>query len=154
MLFRPPYGGIGRWPANHRGHTALGGHPPASASPTCPDGTASRTVFRELGSRSGEAEALNNLGELSSRTSDTGRPRDYHSQALAIARDTGSPLEEARALEGLGQSSLTEGTVTSLYSSSSAICQPGCQPASDTEIFVMTVHAAAFQRRLKYEKSS
>ena len=52
---------------------------------------------------------LNSLGELASRTSDTGQARDHHGQALAIARDIGAPLEEARALEGIGHSHLQDG---------------------------------------------
>ena len=47
----------------------------------------------------GQAYVLNSLGELASRTSATCQARDYHSQALAIAREIGAPLEEARALE-------------------------------------------------------
>ena len=35
--------------------------------------------------------------------------REQHAQALAIARDIGVPLEEARALEGLGQAYLHDG---------------------------------------------
>jgi len=59
-------------------------------------------MFRDLGNRLGQAEALNRLGELSSRTSATGQAREHHTRALAIARDIGVPSEEARALEGLG----------------------------------------------------
>ena len=66
-------------------------------------------LFRDLGNRLGQAEALNRLGELSTRTSATGQARERHTQALAIARDLGAPLEEARALEGLGQSHLHDG---------------------------------------------
>jgi tetratricopeptide (TPR) repeat protein/transcriptional regulator with XRE-family HTH domain len=55
------------------------------------------------------AQVLNSLGELASRTSATQQARDYHSQALAIARDIGAPLEEARALEGIGHSHLYDG---------------------------------------------
>jgi hypothetical protein len=51
---------------------------------------------------------LNSLGELSSRTSATEEARDHHGQALAIARDLGAPREEARALEGIGQSLLPD----------------------------------------------
>ena len=65
--------------------------------------------YREFGRRLGQAEALNRLGELSSRTSATGRAREYHAQALAIARDLRAPLEEARALEGLGQTHMQDG---------------------------------------------
>jgi tetratricopeptide (TPR) repeat protein len=59
-------------------------------------------------SRSGEAAILNSLGWLASRTTQTRLARDQHSQALAIARDIGMPLEEGRALEGIGQSYLQE----------------------------------------------
>ena len=52
---------------------------------------------------------LNSLGELASRTSATSQAREHHSQALAIARDIGAPLEEARALEGIGHSYLQDG---------------------------------------------
>lgn len=66
-------------------------------------------TFRKFGNRLGQAEALNGLGELSSRTSATGQARECHAQALAIARDLGAPLEEARALEGLGRAHLQDG---------------------------------------------
>jgi tetratricopeptide (TPR) repeat protein len=59
--------------------------------------------------RSGEASALNSLGRLASRTTQIRLARDHHSQALAIARDIGMPLEEGRALEGIGQSYLHQG---------------------------------------------
>ena len=52
---------------------------------------------------------LNSLGELSSRTAASQQARDHHSQALAIARDLGAPLEEARALEGIGRCHLQDG---------------------------------------------
>jgi tetratricopeptide (TPR) repeat protein len=66
-------------------------------------------LFCDLGNRLGQAEALNNLGELSSRTSATGQARDHHNGALEIARDIGAPLEEARALEGTGRTYLQDG---------------------------------------------
>ena len=52
---------------------------------------------------------LNSLGELSSRSAASQQARDYHSQALAIARELGAPLEEARALEGIGRCHLQDG---------------------------------------------
>jgi Tetratricopeptide repeat len=52
---------------------------------------------------------LNSLGELASRTSATHQARDYHSQALAIASEIGAPLEQARALQGIGHSHLQDG---------------------------------------------
>jgi len=68
-------------------------------------------LFRDLGSRLGQAEALNRLGELSLRTSATAQARDQHTQARAIARDIGAAPEEARALEGIGTSHLHDGNL-------------------------------------------
>jgi tetratricopeptide (TPR) repeat protein len=64
---------------------------------------------RGIGNWSGHAETLNCLGELASRTADGRQARTYHAQALAIARQLGTPLEEARALEGIGHSHLRDG---------------------------------------------
>jgi tetratricopeptide (TPR) repeat protein len=66
-------------------------------------------LYREVGNRRGQAETLNGLGELSSRTAATRQARDQHAQALAIARDLGTPPDEARALEGIGRSHLQDG---------------------------------------------
>jgi Tetratricopeptide repeat len=63
-------------------------------------------LFRDIGSRHDLAMALNSLGELSLRTAAAQDARDHHGQALAIARELGAPLEEARALEGIGCSLL------------------------------------------------
>jgi tetratricopeptide (TPR) repeat protein/transcriptional regulator with XRE-family HTH domain len=62
--------------------------------------------------RAAQAGTLNSLGELSSRTADGRQARDHHAQALAIARALGNPLEEARALEGIGRSHLRDGNLT------------------------------------------
>lgn len=62
-------------------------------------------LYRNLGHRLGQAEVLNNLGELHSVT-DPERARAYHEQALHIARSITALLEEARALEGIGNSAL------------------------------------------------
>jgi tetratricopeptide (TPR) repeat protein/transcriptional regulator with XRE-family HTH domain len=67
---------------------------------------------RGVGDRVGEAETLNCLGELASRTAHGRQARDHHAQALAIARDLGAPPEQARALEGIGQSHLRDGNPT------------------------------------------
>ena len=68
------------------------------------------SLFRCLGNRLGQAEALNNLGELTTRSSATTQlARDYHTKALAIAREISAPMEEARALEGIGRSHLQGG---------------------------------------------
>src|SRR5262249_27793227 len=66
-------------------------------------------VVRGPGNLLGQAEALNRLGELSLRTSATGQAREQHTRALAIARDISAAPEEARALEGIGNSHLQEG---------------------------------------------
>ena len=66
-------------------------------------------MFRDLGDRDGQAEVLNNLGELLSRSADGQQARDHHARALAIAREISAPLEEARALEGLGHCLLRDG---------------------------------------------
>jgi hypothetical protein len=66
-------------------------------------------LFGDLGNLLGHAEALNRLGELSLRTSATGQARDQHTHALVIARDISAAPEEARALEGIGNTHLQEG---------------------------------------------
>ena len=65
-------------------------------------------LYRDLGDRHGQADVLNSLGELASRTAGTHQARDQHSQACAIVRDIGVPFEEARALEGIGNSHLRD----------------------------------------------
>jgi tetratricopeptide (TPR) repeat protein/transcriptional regulator with XRE-family HTH domain len=67
---------------------------------------------RGVADQAGEAETLNCLGELASRTADGRQARDHHAQALAIARDLGTPQEQARALEGIGHSHLRDGNPT------------------------------------------
>ena len=67
-------------------------------------------LFRDLGNRLGEAEALNRLGELATRTAAAEDARRMHAQARTIARDLSAAFEEARALEGLGQSHLHAGS--------------------------------------------
>jgi tetratricopeptide (TPR) repeat protein/transcriptional regulator with XRE-family HTH domain len=62
-------------------------------------------LYRGLGHRLGQAETLNNLGDLHS-LSDPIRARDYHEQALSIARGISVLLEQARALEGIGNSDI------------------------------------------------
>ncbi|MER6327776.1 cyclophane-containing RiPP biosynthesis TPR protein HaaT [Streptomyces sp. NPDC001034] len=57
-------------------------------------------ILRALGDRRGEAEVLNNWGALlAATTPDAARER--FRRALEIARDVGSPLEEARAAAGI-----------------------------------------------------
>jgi uncharacterized protein HemY len=63
-------------------------------------------LHRDLGSRHGEIVALNNLGELATRTSAPEKASEIHREALAKAIELGAPAEEARALAGLGRSQL------------------------------------------------
>jgi tetratricopeptide (TPR) repeat protein len=63
-------------------------------------------VFRDLGSQRCLAQALNDRGELSLRTSAIRQAREHHHEALAIARGFGVPLQEARALDGIGRTFL------------------------------------------------
>ena len=67
-------------------------------------------LSRDLGNLLGQAEAHNNFGPLAIRAANTPQARTHHAQALAIARDISAPLEEARALEGLGQTHLQDGS--------------------------------------------
>src|SRR4029077_392431 len=66
-------------------------------------------LYQGLGDQSGEAEALNNLGELALRTGDHERARELHEHALVIATKITAPREQARAHEGIGRSYLSEG---------------------------------------------
>jgi tetratricopeptide (TPR) repeat protein len=63
---------------------------------------------RDDGNRLGQAETLNCLGELSSRSAASRHARDHYAQALAITRELGTLPEEARALEGIGRSHLQD----------------------------------------------
>jgi tetratricopeptide (TPR) repeat protein len=65
-------------------------------------------IYRLLGSQAGQVETLNSLGSLASRDS-AQQAEEYFTQAYEIARRIGTPLEEARALEGLGLCSAGDG---------------------------------------------
>jgi hypothetical protein len=43
---------------------------------------------------------------LATRTANTPQAREHHARALAIAQAISAPLEEARALEGIGRAHL------------------------------------------------
>jgi len=66
-------------------------------------------LFRHLGERRGEAEASINLGQLRFLSSAHREARGYYTQALSIARDINAPVEQARALEGIGRCHSQEG---------------------------------------------
>lgn len=66
-------------------------------------------LYRDLGHGLGQAEVLNNLGEVYA-ISDPAQARTHHEQALHIARSISAILEEARALEGIGNNEILETT--------------------------------------------
>jgi tetratricopeptide (TPR) repeat protein len=67
------------------------------------DLTAGLAILRELGDRCGEAELLNDWGTLLQRTNQPSASIEQFRNALRLARDIRCPLEEARALEGIGR---------------------------------------------------
>lgn len=69
--------------------------------------TGALELYRDLGHLLGQAEVLNNLGDMYA-VSDPGQARARHEQALEIARRIYAVLEEARALEGIGNIRITE----------------------------------------------
>jgi transcriptional regulator with XRE-family HTH domain len=82
----------------------LSGEPAAATSLT-----KALELYRNLGHLSGEAEALNSIGELLLRASLPVDAHARHAEALAIARDIAAPLQEARALEGIGRCHIQDG---------------------------------------------
>ena len=60
----------------------------------------SSALYRELGDRQGEAEVLNSTGALVADTEGPDRALALYREALAIAREIESALDEAKALEG------------------------------------------------------
>jgi tetratricopeptide (TPR) repeat protein len=65
-------------------------------------------LFRDLGNRLGQAEALNKLGELATRTQASSQAGDQHTQARS-SPVTSARREEARALQGIGNSQRHDG---------------------------------------------
>ena len=66
-------------------------------------------IFRDLGDRGGEAEALNEKGTLHRVSGDLAQARACHQQALEQARAIASFRTEAHALAGLGRCALAAG---------------------------------------------
>ncbi|GIG88757.1 tetratricopeptide repeat protein [Plantactinospora endophytica] len=60
-------------------------------------------IFRDIGDRNGESEVLNHYGSMLLSSGDPGQGREHHRLALDLAREVRNPLEEARALAGLGR---------------------------------------------------
>jgi len=98
------------WPLQYLGVVQLqtGDYPAATASLS-----QALQLFRDLGERAGQAEASINLGELLFQSSAYREACDYFSEALnitrRITRDTDAPVQEARALEEIGQNQIREG---------------------------------------------
>jgi tetratricopeptide (TPR) repeat protein len=63
--------------------------------------------------REGAAEALNHRGDLLLSSSSAEEARASYAQALAIASEVETPMEEAHALEGIGRSHLVSGDLAS-----------------------------------------
>ena len=66
-------------------------------------------MARQAGSRQAESEILNNLGALATRQSAPRQAREYHFRALTLLHSIDWPLQKARALEGIGNSYITDG---------------------------------------------
>ncbi|MFD3483760.1 cyclophane-containing RiPP biosynthesis TPR protein HaaT [Streptomyces sp. NPDC058665] len=60
-------------------------------------------ILTELGDRCGRAEVLNHWGSLLRSSGEPAAARRHFEQALGLARVISCPLEEARALEGIGR---------------------------------------------------
>jgi tetratricopeptide (TPR) repeat protein len=69
-------------------------------------------ILRDLGDRSGEAEALNERGTLYRVSGDLAQAEGCHQQALDLARAIASSCDEARALAGLGRCAMADGHAT------------------------------------------
>ncbi|MET9348733.1 tetratricopeptide repeat protein [Streptomyces termitum] len=65
-------------------------------------------LSEQIGDDQARAALLNDLGEIR-LTLEDGTAEDAHREAAGLARDVGSPLEEARALAGLGRCARTRG---------------------------------------------
>ena len=66
-------------------------------------------IYRDLGDRDGEAEALNEAGTLHRVRGDLSAAGSCHRKALDLAREIGLSWDEAHALAGLGRCGLAAG---------------------------------------------
>ena len=69
------------------------------------------TIFQEIGNRQGESEVLNHQGDLLRHSGSPEPARVCHVQALHLAREVESPLDEARALAGIGRCAVATGVI-------------------------------------------
>jgi tetratricopeptide (TPR) repeat protein len=69
-------------------------------------------IYRDIGNRNGEAEALNDKGTLHRVSGDLAQAEGCHQQALDLARAIASSRNQAHALAGLGRCALAAGHAT------------------------------------------
>jgi tetratricopeptide (TPR) repeat protein len=74
-------------------------------------------ICRGFGDRGGAAEVLNEPGTLHRLCGDLDQARAYHQQALDLAREINSSMDEAHALAGLGRCTLTAGRTANAITS-------------------------------------
>ena len=98
---------------------------------------AARGIFHDLGDRSAEATALNEIGTLHLACGKPAEAEACHQQALELARAIGSSWDEAHALVGLGHAALATGRSASagaealLRQAHSILQQTGAAEAAD-----------------------
>jgi tetratricopeptide (TPR) repeat protein len=66
-------------------------------------------IYRDIGDRGGEVEALNDRGALHRASGEPALAEGYHRQSLELSRDIASSWDEAHALAGLGRCGLDAG---------------------------------------------
>jgi transcriptional regulator with XRE-family HTH domain len=69
-------------------------------------------IYRDLGSRGGEAEALNERGTLHRVSGELAQAEECHQQALELARAIATSWDGAHALAGLGRCAMAAGHAT------------------------------------------
>jgi tetratricopeptide (TPR) repeat protein len=89
-------------------HSCLGEHEQARAHYE-----RALTLYRETGYRSGEASALNGLGEVALAAGDHASAADRHRAALVIADEIAFAPEQARARAGLARAPVSRGAAGS-----------------------------------------
>jgi tetratricopeptide (TPR) repeat protein len=65
-------------------------------------------IYRDIGNRLGEADALNEAGALNRVRGDLDQAVACHQEALDLARKIRSPQDEGRALVGLGRCAIAD----------------------------------------------
>ena len=69
-------------------------------------------LCRQAGNPNGEAEVLNNIGDLMLATNHPERALTSHESALGIAVSARNPFEQARAFQGIATCHLRQGRTT------------------------------------------